>query len=83
MSKDRSRLTLKIFEKKNELIKSQQQALKKMRDALEFYGEDNNWRTRQGGHIGNKNLKANVCNDLGELARATLNHDDVKAVIKC
>ena len=44
--------------------------LKEAEGVIQFYGENNHWKTRQGGHIGNKNLKAVVCNDLGKKARA-------------
>lgn len=46
--------------------------IKSLKNALEFYACDNSWKTKRGGHIGNKNLKADVCRDLGLIARKAL-----------
>ncbi len=46
--------------------------IKKLREALEFYADNDSYRSKYGGHIQNKNFHSKIGQDCGIIAREAL-----------
>lgn len=55
-----------------ELYEKLQKENERLKEALNFYAERRVYRTKNGGHIENKNLKSLIGRDCGRVARNAL-----------
>lgn len=53
-------------------IKTLQDRLKEAEEVIRFYGNNDNYKSKHGGHIENKNFHAKIGQDAGRLARQYL-----------